>query len=104
MLDFVTFENDEAVNVNGTSLQGYIKTDYSTLVEKFGEPTYIGGGDKTTVDWQLLFTAVDEDGERPINATIYDWKLRDTPYGTYDWHIGGFSMDAVDMVEKVVLG
>ena len=103
MLDFVTFENDEAVNVNGTSLQGYIKTDYSTLVEKFGEPTYTDGGDKSTVDWYLEFSVVDEDGnEDVVPATIYDWKVDNTPMGEYNWHVGGFGLDAVDMVEKVL--
>jgi hypothetical protein len=73
-------------NVNGTSLQGYVKAYYHELVERFGEPEY--GGDKTTVEWCLEF----EDG---TVATIYDWKEYDTPTGSYNWHIGGKSKEAV---------
>ena len=102
MLKLLSFENDGTIDVNGTSLKGYVKTDYTTLVEKFGEPTYAGGGlDKSTVEWIIEFLTEDEFGEEiGIPATIYDWKRDYTPMGEYDWHIGGYGMDAVDMVEK----
>jgi hypothetical protein len=99
MLKLVSFENDEALNVNGTSFKGYIKTDYATLVEKFGEPTFEGGLDKSTVEWNIEFLTADEFGDEDyIPATIYDWKRNCTPMGEYDWHIGGYNMYAVDMV------
>ena len=70
---------------SGTSLQDYVTTSYSRLVEVFGEPD-IGpndtGCDKVTCEWDLRF----EDG---TYATIYDWKEYDTPFGEYRWHIGG---------------
>ena len=91
------FVNDEAVNVNGTSFMGYVKTTYADLVEKFGEPTYTYG-DKTTVEWVLEF---ETDGEL-IVATIYDYKMLETPYGEFNWHVGGFSIDAVYAVETVL--
>ena len=103
MLKLVSFENDGTIDVNGTSFKGYVKTDYATLVEKFGEPTYAEGGDKTTAEWNIKFLTADEFGDEDyIPATIYDWKRDYTPMGEYDWHIGGFNMYAVDMVEHAL--
>ena len=78
-------------NANMTSLQGYVQAYYHQLVEVFGEPE--GGGDKTTVEWCLSF----EDG---TVATIYDWKMYETPMGNYNWHVGGMSKLAVERVES----
>lgn len=89
--------NSEAVSTSGTSLVGTVKTTYDELVEKFDEPTYTYG-DKTTAEWNLSF----EVGDDSVIATIYDWKTQDTPMGEYDWHIGGFSMDAVDVVTEAL--
>ena len=89
--------NSEAVSTSGTSLVGTVKTTYGELVEKFDEPTW-KYGDKTTAEWNLSF----EVGDDSVIATIYDWKTHDTPMGEYDWHIGGFSMDAVDVVTEAL--
>jgi len=35
-------------------------------------------------------------------ATIYDWKLYETPYDEYQWHIGGKSFKAVERVLDVM--
>jgi hypothetical protein len=77
--------------VNGTSLQGYITATYDQLVERFGQPE--GGGDKTTVEWMLQFA----DG---TVATIYDWKVDETPTSMYNWHIGGVNKTAVTRVTQ----
>jgi hypothetical protein len=74
---------------NGTSLQGYINATYADLVECFGQPE--GGGDKTTVECMLKFA----DG---TVATIYDWKVDETPTYMYNWHIGGKNKNAVARV------
>jgi len=79
-------------NPNMTHLQGYVTTDYDTLVAVFGEPDD-RNGDKVTCEWRLQF----EDG---TVATIYDWKEYYTPLGTYDWHIGGMSKRAVELVQQ----
>ena len=103
MLKLVSFENDEALDVIGTSFKGYVKTDYATLVEKFGEPTFEGDLDKATVEWNIEFLTEDEFGDKDyIPATIYDWKRDYTPMGEYAWHVGGFNMYAVDMVEDAL--
>ena len=88
---------DTEASVSGTSLQGYIKTNYTDLVEVFGEPRYTSSGDdKVSTEWNLEF---DVDGEY-VTATIYDWKLSGTPFVEYDWHIGGFSTQAAHVVSQ----
>ena len=83
--------NSETV---GTSLQGTIATTYDRLVEIFGEPNG-SPCEKSTVEWRLRFP----DG---TIATIYDWKLNNTPKDLYDWHIGGFNKKAVKAIFDVV--
>ena len=89
---------DTEASVVGTSLQGYIKTNYTDLVEVFGEPRYTNSGDdKVTTEWDLEFDLGDG---KYVTATIYDWKLCGTPFVEYDWHIGGFSTEAADVVSQ----
>ena len=82
----------------GSSLQGYIKTTFADLVEKFGKPDVIDL-DKSTAEWCVEFCVDLGDGDTGyVNATIYDWKTDSTPMGEYDWHIGGFNFGAVECV------
>ena len=88
---------DTEAYAGGTALVGYIKTNYTDLVEVFGEPRYTSSGDgKVTAEWNLEFLVDDE----YVTAPIYDWKLGHTPHRTYDWHIGGSSTQAAHVVAK----
>ena len=78
-MKIISIENSKAVNVSGTARQGVIKTTYDQLVEKFGPPTYKGGG-KTTAEWNLEFYVEDDGEEDYVTATIYDWKINSTPF------------------------
>jgi hypothetical protein len=85
-------------SVNGTCLQGYVKTTYHHLVSAFGQPEFGPNnhtGDKVTCEWCLRF----EDG---TVATIYEWKNGFTPMGMEEWHIGGNSRYAVERVLEVL--
>ena len=53
--------------VNGTSLRGYVKCDYKTLIETFGEPDHECDGYKIDRQWVLKF------GDGTV-ATIYNYK------------------------------
>ena len=89
-----------AHNVNGTSFKGTVLTSYNKLVETFGPPCFDGKGDKVHVVWDLLF---EDEFEDDVVATIYDWKLSESPYtGDYDWHIGGYNSEAVAKVQKAL--
>lgn len=81
------------VNVNGTSLQGYITCSYDTLVEVFGEPSN-GDGYKTQAEW------TGKSGDTVF--TIYDWKENQGIYDVTDWHIGGHGRSAVEVVHSIV--
>jgi len=91
--------------VSGTSLQGYIKCDYATLVQVFGKETSDGDGYKVDAEWGLEFS----DG---VVATIYNWK-NGKNYCDDDglevsemteWNVGGYSKQAVANVTKLLLG
>jgi hypothetical protein len=76
-------------------LQGYIVTQYDSLVEKLGEPILGSGDGKVSAEWIIKFN----DGKV---ATIYDYKEKTTPKETYDWHIGGNSREVVRRVEEIM--
>ena len=85
------------VSVNGTSLQGYVRSTYDALVAAFGEPQEGPNADidgKVTCEWRM---EADIDGKHVV-ATIYDWKVGRTPMGKYDWHIGGSDKRAATLV------
>jgi len=86
--------NDPTSSINGTSLIGYVKTTYDKIVEKLGEPEY--DWDKSSAHWTL------EDKRTGVVATLYDWKTYSTPFGEYDWHIGGQDAKALDLVEEAL--
>jgi hypothetical protein len=82
------------VDVNGTSLQGFITCSYDTLCEVFGEP--IGGdGYKTRAEWE----GKTSDG---TVFTIYDWKERQPIGDVTDWHIGGRDTKSVQAIHDIV--
>jgi hypothetical protein len=95
---------------NMTSLQGYVDVGYRTLVDLFGEPHYDtpSGDEKVSTEWELCFQVEDFFGEeKTVYATIYDWKdydggMRSRNSDTYEWHIGGFSQDAVESVRTAI--
>lgn len=80
-------------NLNCSSLKGEVGITYSELVTVFGLPDYGPNADmdKVTCEWNLEF----EDGTK---ASIYDWKTGRTPFGYYEWHIGGYDYTAVERV------
>ena len=96
--------NDESVDVIGTHFQGTIKANYYELVSCFGDPTDDRGTDKTTKEWKLEFLVRDDEEEEDLEipAAIYDWKTETTPYDSYDWHVGGYGDDALELVEVVL--
>ena len=99
--EFLT-HNDTDVNINGTSLQGYIQISYDDLVLALGEPTE-GDGYKTDAEWYIEFN----DG---TVATVYNWKNGFNYSGGYgssiydigEWHVGGHSTSAVLLVRKLL--
>ena len=87
--------NCETINTNGTCFQGDLYASYNDIVSKLGEPLTEKLCYKSDAEWVIEF----EDG---TVATIYNWKLGYIPTEEYEWHIGGFSNDAVECVNKVL--
>jgi len=90
--------NDEAIDINGTCLQGYMKAEYGDIVAAFGKPEY-WGGPKVQWEWKVVF----EDGEI---ATIYDWKNYwiSKPEEVNEWHIGGHNPVVVKRIIDIIGG
>lgn len=97
-MNFENISHDIYNNV-GTCLQGYTgKLTRAEIENVFGSPWESdgdGGDGKVTTEWIIRF----EDG---MLATIYDWKRYEqgAPRANelYDWHIGGETSDAVELV------
>ena len=85
----------------GTSLQGYVTTTRSSLIQTVGMPTFSSDEDyeKVTTEWIIKF----QDG---TIATIYDWKRYEEGAPVlnevYEWHIGGYSETAVSRVQETL--
>jgi hypothetical protein len=94
--------NQKYVRIDGTSLQGYITTDYAKLKKAFGMPN---SGDEYKIDaeWDIEFP----DG---LIATVYNWKDGKAYLGAdgtpktkiTTWHIGGKNQQAVDRIITVL--
>lgn len=107
----VDYDVDESVDVNGTCLQGKIKTSYDKLVEKLGKPTYTNADpyEKVNAEWTICAQVLDswaEDQEDTDykKVTIYNWKDGFIPTEEYEWHIGGKDYDAVCIAHEIING
>ena len=79
----------------GSSLVGYMRTTYADIVKVLGEPHHVSdGSDKVTAEWDIRFV----DG--PL-VTIYDYKEKETPRDSYEWHIGGISKNALVYIAEL---
>lgn len=96
--------NDKKISVCGTYFQGELDMSYARLKKLFGKPTN-GDGYKVDAEWMLEF----DDG---TVATIYNYKDGKNYNGKHgtpktkirDWHVGGFSERAVDLVREAYYG
>lgn len=99
------FQNgDFGSELNMTSLQGYVNTNYETLVACFGEPVAQYDDYKCDCEWNIKFA----DG---VVVSIYNWKDGKNYCGEEgldveditDWHVGGHrGTDAVGRVEEAL--
>lgn len=98
---FVLMDNDASPNM--TAFEGTVFARFNDLVEAFGEPSYGMDGDKVSTEWDLTF--YDNETDREVIATIYDWKefdggARARSGELYQWHVGGHSPAAVAAVNQ----
>jgi len=102
-MNFKTHNENEEINVNGTSLIDCIDVSYSELKKAFGKPSKYFDNYKSDAEWVVQF----EDG---TVATIYNYKNGKNYCGVNglpktkirDWHIGGNSERAAELI-KIIL-
>lgn len=89
-------KNSDTVNVNFSSLSGYVDSTLYELTQVFGEPTYVDEDphEKVQTEWCLRLNGV--------TATVYNWKTGSTPVGEYRWHVGGFGKGEVELVQQAI--
>jgi len=91
----------DSINVVGTHFQGVVKTTYDKIVNILGEPTSFDASpyEKVNASWSIEM----KDKDKTI-FTVYNWKDGYVPTEEYDWHIGGFDIDAyytaLDVLDK----
>ena len=94
----------EWIDINGTSLQGYIIIPYETIAAKLGAPTYVECDPYAKVNWEWVLK-FEDDHEEPVIATIYNWKTghwATRPEQIDEWHIGGHTPKAVELVRTLL--
>ena len=81
-------------------LQGYVKTTYSQLVEKLGEPTY-KRKELTAIQLKMMVLTSAEFGRAFTDSFyVYDYKEEQTPMKEHWWHIGGETQQSLKDFEK----
>lgn len=102
-MNIIGYEADNSVNMNMSSLQGYVMTTYDKLVEVFGKPTYTDADpyEKVNAEWNV---EVETDKGDFIKFSVYNWKDGFVPTGEYNWHIGGYDYVAVEIAEAIING
>jgi hypothetical protein len=106
------YEVDDSINVNGTSLQGYVTTTYDKLVEVFGKPTYTDADpyEKVACEWTVEAKVVDSfaDDEEDMEYkpfTVYCWKTDGRiPTEEHRWNVGGYDFEASDIAQRIIDG
>ena len=96
--------NDGEIPFKGNSLQGYVSTDYSTLVAAFGEPTT---GDEYKTDWNWEIQLKEGDV-----LSVYNYKDGPNYLGDegkqcheiFSWHVGGKNKKDVQTIREILLG
>ena len=95
--------NDTDIDINGTSLRGYLNVSYDNLIKKLGEPSEFFDDYKTDASWSIYWN----DGDK---ATIYNWKNGKNYCGSEGldvkdimlWNVGGLTgSDGVDRLQKL---
>lgn len=106
MIKLLNTHNTDDLDINGTSLSGYLNQyTRQELTEFFGEPMINATG-KVSTEWNL---EVDVDGDIKIIA-IYDWKYYfedGAPADHHDWNVGArkagaefILLDLIDSMKK----
>ena len=84
----------------GCSLQGYVRTTYSSLTRKLGQPrlmTPSQSDGKVLAMWIIS----DSTNVNDVLFTVYCWKQDRIPHDLYYWHIGGTKANTLELFTEV---
>ena len=103
-MNILEYEVVESFTQNGSSRKGEVFTDYDTLVNLFGTPSYTDADpyEKVSCEWVLNVKVEDEDDYTYEQVSIYAWKYGRIPTEECQWNIGGFNYDADAIVETII--
>ena len=102
--------NGRSKRANGTSLLEYIDIDYSTLVERLGEPMTGSDTDEYKVDAEWHIALFDDEEGYDGFVTVYNYKTGKHYLGheglsnesITDWHIGGRSLRDSELLKEYI--
>lgn len=102
---FITHNDDDLININGTCYQGTLTANYIDIEDTFGEPLE-GDNYKTDAEWIVSFSV----GDSTVVATIYNWKNGKSYCGDdgddvldiCEWNVGGHDPMCVALVEQAI--
>ena len=84
----------------GTSLQGYVRTTYSALTRKLGQPLLMTPNQsdgKVLAEWIIS----DPSNVNDVLFTVYCWKEDRIPHDLHYWHIGGKKANTLELFTEV---
>lgn len=103
-MNILEYDVYESFNKNGSSRKGEVFTDYDTLHNLFGTPSYTDADpyEKVSCEWVLNVKVEDEDDYTYEQVSIYAWKYGRIPTEKCQWNVGGYNYDAQDIVNTII--
>lgn len=99
----------ESDGPSGTSLKGYVTTQYDTLVSLFGKPSYTDADPyaKVNCEWVLNVKYFEDEGMEDYDyqtetVIIYNWMDGHIPLQECQWHVGGKSYQASVLADLII--
>ena len=105
-MNILEYDVYESFNNSGSSRQGEVFTDYDTLLNLFGTPSYTDADpyEKVSCEWVLNVKVEDEDEDDYTyeQVSIYAWKYGRIPTEKCQWNVGGFNYNAQEIVNTII--
>lgn len=95
-----THNDGTEIDINGTSLQGYINCSYDELVKAFGEPLIHRLGYRDNAEWHISIPH-DNLVATIYNAAVFIGDSMDVS-DIAEWHIGGISRHVVGDIKEII--
>lgn len=92
----MTFKQVDRSLVTGTSLRGELRgIKFEELIDVFGQPNKGSGDGKVQYQWVVEISG-------GVIVTIYDYKTQGDARTLSEWHVGGKTDDAVQLLSIII--